>query len=236
MSDWTEVVDPSSGSTYYYNTVTQETSWTNPNAPAEDASAGWTEVTDPSSGAKYYYNTITQETSWDQPAGLATAAVPAPVQSAAPVAPTAAAKSVAAAPAVALLPARAVCPCGGVEGSGTAPAPACFVCVLLYACVWREPRGPARCGAAFVLLEGRFPPCMQRFLAEPVPECRLRAIMAVLRVWSEERGRAVPALAWLCLCGLCAASVAFCHPRLCVCVRLCSWHCAASLLHPLLWI
>ena len=27
---WTEVVDPSSGSTYFYNTITQETSWTRP--------------------------------------------------------------------------------------------------------------------------------------------------------------------------------------------------------------
>jgi hypothetical protein len=112
MSDWQQVVDPSSGQTYYYNPVTQETSWDDPNAVVSDAGAAWQEVVDPTSGEKYYYNSVTQETSWDRPAamGPATAAVPTPSKVSAPAAPSTAASPSSPIAAVQqnLLPARAV--------------------------------------------------------------------------------------------------------------------------------
>lgn len=78
--NWVETYDPSSGQPYYYNSVTQETSWEKPLATASSAAPvangtdtstalpdGWTEHVDPSSGHPYYYNTNTQETSWERP-------------------------------------------------------------------------------------------------------------------------------------------------------------------------
>lgn len=73
--DWVEAVDPSSGKTYYYNHVTNETSWENPKASVEattaesDSGNDWEEILDPSSNTIYYYNKVTQETSWEKPAG-----------------------------------------------------------------------------------------------------------------------------------------------------------------------
>eukprot|EP00537_Pseudo-nitzschia_pungens_P011057 CAMPEP_0172385446 /NCGR_PEP_ID=MMETSP1061-20121228/3118_1 /TAXON_ID=37318 /ORGANISM="Pseudo-nitzschia pungens, Strain cf. pungens" /LENGTH=1522 /DNA_ID=CAMNT_0013114481 /DNA_START=89 /DNA_END=4660 /DNA_ORIENTATION=+ len=84
-SDWTETVDPSSGSIYYYNSKTGETSWEKPDAAATESTdavaandetepasqeSQWVEATDPSSGNTYYYNSITGETSWDKPSVL----------------------------------------------------------------------------------------------------------------------------------------------------------------------
>lgn len=87
MSDWQEVVDPGSGQVYYYNPVTQETSWTNPNA---DPATAWQEVVDASTGATYYYNPITQETSWERPSTApSTAGVPQPSNAVAPSTPSA---------------------------------------------------------------------------------------------------------------------------------------------------
>jgi hypothetical protein len=94
-SDWQALVDESTGGTYYFNSVTQETSWTNPNLTADDPAA-WQEVADPTSGAVYYYNTVSTETSWEKPAVLggpasasapSSAAAPAALSVAAPAAP-----------------------------------------------------------------------------------------------------------------------------------------------------
>lgn len=91
MSDWQEVTDPSTGTVYYYNAVTQETSWTNPAAAAaatEGAGSSWQEVVDPTSGDKYYFNPLTQETSWERPAAMDSAATPAPKAYGAPGGPS----------------------------------------------------------------------------------------------------------------------------------------------------
>lgn len=75
MSDWTAATDPGSGRTYYYNTVTQETSWEAPagfeTAAAEPATSAsqWTSAVDPGSGQTYYYNAVTGETRWEAPEG-----------------------------------------------------------------------------------------------------------------------------------------------------------------------
>eukprot|EP00004_Rigifila_ramosa_P005630 TRINITY_DN1622_c0_g1_i2.p1 TRINITY_DN1622_c0_g1~~TRINITY_DN1622_c0_g1_i2.p1 ORF type:complete len:756 (-),score=194.33 TRINITY_DN1622_c0_g1_i2:48-2315(-) len=80
-SPWITAVDPNSGVTYYYNTVTAESSWTNPLA-TDDASMpepptnlnespdDWVPVVDTASGATYYFNTVTKLSSWDMPMGF----------------------------------------------------------------------------------------------------------------------------------------------------------------------
>lgn len=80
-ADWSEYTDEASGATYYYNTVTGETSWDNPFVQSEepgaesspvneadpaDVAENWMLVEDP--GGNYYYNTVTQVTQWDMPA------------------------------------------------------------------------------------------------------------------------------------------------------------------------
>ncbi|KAK5875221.1 hypothetical protein CesoFtcFv8_027727 [Champsocephalus esox] len=67
------------GNAYYYNTITGESRWDNPesfqgvnSAPAqpERSSGGlWTEAVSPE-GHKYYYNSETRESSWEKPAGF----------------------------------------------------------------------------------------------------------------------------------------------------------------------
>jgi hypothetical protein len=72
---WTPILDESSGQTYYYNTVTGETSWeapaavTNDNLQATSVSLppGWTQLYDEGSGTYYYYNEHTGLTSWEVP-------------------------------------------------------------------------------------------------------------------------------------------------------------------------
>jgi len=72
-SDWVETTDPSSGQVYYYNTLTQETSWEDPRPQASESSlSDWIETEDPSSGKVYYYNKVTHETSWEKPSELGT--------------------------------------------------------------------------------------------------------------------------------------------------------------------
>ena len=126
MSDWQEVVDPSTGTVYYYNPTTQETSWTNPAAPAA-ADSAWQEITDPSSGDKYYFNSITQETSWDRPASMGTAETPAPKAASAPTGPSP--RTPAAGPS--LLPARTVRTRAGFS---------CVLCAALVCAKSSEPR------------------------------------------------------------------------------------------------
>ena len=68
-SDWEELVDEASGGKYYYNKVTQETSWTNPNLSADDAAA-WQEAVDEGSGQTYYYNCVSQVSAGPGPLGV----------------------------------------------------------------------------------------------------------------------------------------------------------------------
>lgn len=64
MSQWLEAKDDQ-GRVYYYNTVTQETSWENPEASAQLWKAYKTD-----DGKEYYYNETTGETTWDKPSGF----------------------------------------------------------------------------------------------------------------------------------------------------------------------
>ncbi|CAJ1954685.1 unnamed protein product [Cylindrotheca closterium] len=93
LGDWVEAVDEQNGQTYYYNPVTQETSWEKPivdsaekaeaqeeipvesseaeevpeETDAGDAAGDWTEAVDESTGQTYYYNARTEETTWEKP-------------------------------------------------------------------------------------------------------------------------------------------------------------------------
>jgi WW domain/Ankyrin repeats (3 copies) len=66
---WSEVTDPNTGKIYYYNQLTQETSWEKPSKKPTNGEfdGSWSEVTDPNSGKTYYYNSSTNETSWTKP-------------------------------------------------------------------------------------------------------------------------------------------------------------------------
>jgi len=83
-SAWTKHVDPNSKATYYYNSVTKESSWVEPvgfveqvadqslaSAASQTGSGAngspWTACTDPTSGHQYYYNSITKESRWERP-------------------------------------------------------------------------------------------------------------------------------------------------------------------------
>lgn len=63
MANWQEVQDDQ-GRIYYYNSVTQETSWENPEALL---SLSWKEYKT-EDGKEYYHNEVTGETTWERPA------------------------------------------------------------------------------------------------------------------------------------------------------------------------
>lgn len=65
MSDWESLTDPE-GRTYYFNSKTNETSWTLPDEPG---SSKWKEYST-DDGKQYYYNETTGETTWEMPQEL----------------------------------------------------------------------------------------------------------------------------------------------------------------------
>ncbi|KAH8062806.1 hypothetical protein JL720_13176 [Aureococcus anophagefferens] len=86
---WVQYYDDASGSDYFYNTVTGDTSWTEPPgvsvqrgdelaaAPLfedvdepvklQEGESPWLEYWDESAGSRYWYNVLTHEASWTQP-------------------------------------------------------------------------------------------------------------------------------------------------------------------------
>ncbi|EGV62211.1 U1 snRNP protein [Yamadazyma tenuis] len=60
---WEKVVDDD-GNEYFYNAITQDTSWTNPEL--DKTPSNWQEFTT-DDGTKYYYNSESGETTWDKP-------------------------------------------------------------------------------------------------------------------------------------------------------------------------
>ena len=79
-------MDPTSGRTYYANTVTKQTQWDPPPVPARTSEwttlrasekvstsslvVPWTSKVDPASGKTYYVNTVTKERQWNPPADV----------------------------------------------------------------------------------------------------------------------------------------------------------------------
>ena len=82
--EWEQRLDEASGVYYYYNSATQEATWTTPATykplagavqPEEAAVAAaadgeefeWEQRLDPTHNVHYYLNVKTQEASWEQP-------------------------------------------------------------------------------------------------------------------------------------------------------------------------
>ena len=61
------------GHTYFYNPVTEVSSWERPNTQDVNSSRNWAEYRD-EWGRTYYHNSVTTESSWDKPAGFVAAA------------------------------------------------------------------------------------------------------------------------------------------------------------------
>lgn len=83
--EWIEYWDESAGASYFFNTLTQEASWTppanlritqplSPSQPDQGTvstpSELWTELWDASSGRPYWYNASRQEAVWEPPPGV----------------------------------------------------------------------------------------------------------------------------------------------------------------------
>jgi hypothetical protein len=83
---WKRAVDPSSGSSYYINTVTRETTWNRPRSDdfvspllttsAYTSPSPWMSAVDPISNRVYFFNRITLESSWTVPPGLLASLLP----------------------------------------------------------------------------------------------------------------------------------------------------------------
>ncbi len=74
--DWTALVDPDSGETYYANKKTGETTWDRPEQEPNDITspgsddhlpANWIALEDAQSGDTYYLNQVTMDTTWERP-------------------------------------------------------------------------------------------------------------------------------------------------------------------------
>ncbi|KAE8910939.1 hypothetical protein PF005_g1702 [Phytophthora fragariae] len=76
--EWEKHVNETSGSAYYYNTRTSESSWevpagfSSPRAqePSEDKAPKWQAFVDDESGATYYYDEVSGTSRWDKPDDL----------------------------------------------------------------------------------------------------------------------------------------------------------------------
>jgi len=84
---WEELIDESTGSTYYWNRETQESRWASPGwgEPLAEGSE-WTLVRGDGGAADYYHNARTDETTWERPSlgGGASAAAGATASSPSP--------------------------------------------------------------------------------------------------------------------------------------------------------
>src|SRR5690606_28014776 len=84
-ANWEEHKD-ASGRTYYHNSETGRTQWTQPSekSPGQVAlsvpsstplpPALWMQLQDPTSGRIFYWNTVTHESRWDHPSSTTAAA------------------------------------------------------------------------------------------------------------------------------------------------------------------
>ena len=72
-TDWQECYDDQ-GNLYYYNAVTNETSWEKPADLLSGGATDWQECYD-EQGNLYYYNAVTNETSWEKPASSGPASI-----------------------------------------------------------------------------------------------------------------------------------------------------------------
>ncbi|OQR95501.1 hypothetical protein THRCLA_07806 [Thraustotheca clavata] len=72
---WQQTIDTASGEVYYWNELTQETSWTKPSSTENEGEKeemkelpqGWQMVLDPTTNSVYYWNMHTHETQWERP-------------------------------------------------------------------------------------------------------------------------------------------------------------------------
>lgn len=62
--EWKEAVDPKTGNTYYWNKITQRTSWKRPTVMLPP---GWQATKDAKTGKVYYWHVSTNRTSWKRP-------------------------------------------------------------------------------------------------------------------------------------------------------------------------